>query len=83
MRGHSRPEPGVLAVDHLGGSLALILKKHGVITVGSRSHRRSPYACVYLEEAATTYVVAATIGSTPDTRLWGPRRARDVLDDAQ
>lgn len=53
---------GVESVEHLtDGRLAVILKHHGVITVGS-SLKEALYACVYLEEAAKTYVAAMSMG---------------------
>lgn len=51
---------GVESVENLDGRLAVILKHHGVISVGS-SLREALYACVYLEEAAKTYLAACSV----------------------
>lgn len=48
---------GIEVVEHIGDKLAVILKHHGVISVG-RSLTQALYACVYLEEAAKTYSIA-------------------------
>jgi L-ribulose-5-phosphate 4-epimerase len=56
---------GVLAVEHLGDQLAVVLRKHGVVGVGA-SLKQALYACIYLEEAAKTYTVARTLGPHPD-----------------
>lgn len=57
---------GRLAVENLGGSLAVILKQHGVVAIGE-TLRQALYACVYLEEAAKTYAIARATGEDPDT----------------
>ncbi len=51
---------GIAAVQHLKGKRAVILKQHGVITVGP-SLKDALYAAVYLEDAAKTYLVASAI----------------------
>lgn len=51
---------GVEAVENLNGKLAVILKNHGVITVGN-SLKQALYSCVYLEEAAKTYCIAKSM----------------------
>ena len=51
---------GEYTVKYLGGKLAVILKHHGVVAVGD-SLKQALYACVYLEEAAKTYVAARSI----------------------
>jgi len=48
---------GVEVVNHIGDRLAVILKHHGVVSVGS-SLREALFSCVYLEEAAKTYAIA-------------------------
>ena len=48
-------------VKYRGNSLAVILSNHGVIAVGE-SLKQALYACVYLEEAAKTYVAAKSMG---------------------
>ncbi len=56
---------GVKSVDYLNGKRAVILKHHGVITVGG-SLKEALYAAIYLEDAAKTYCVARTIGIPPE-----------------
>ena len=53
---------GIEAVENLKGKLAVILKHHGVIAVGS-SLKEALYACIYLEEAAKTYCIAKSMSS--------------------
>ena len=47
-------------VNYINGKLAVILKHHGVVSVGD-SLKQALYACVYLEEAAKTYVAARSM----------------------
>ena len=51
---------GQNTVEYLNGKLAVILKHHGVVSVGN-SLKQALYACVYLEEAAKAYVAAKSI----------------------
>ncbi len=53
---------GELAVEYAGGSLAVILKHHGVITFGA-DLEEALFAAVYLEEACQTYVLARAMGA--------------------
>ena len=52
---------GQNTVNYLNGKLAVILKHHGVVSVGD-SLKQALYACVYLEEAAKAYVAARSMG---------------------
>ncbi len=52
---------GINAVDYLGDNLAVILKHHGVISIG-KDLKEALYAAVYLEEAAKTYIMAKSMG---------------------
>jgi len=52
---------GENTVKYLNGKLAVILKHHGVVSVGD-SLKQALYACVYLEEAAKAYVAARSMG---------------------
>ena len=52
---------GIQTVENLGDKLAVILKNHGVITVGA-TLREALFACVYMEEAAKTYLIAKSAG---------------------
>jgi len=53
---------GIEAVEHLGDANAVILKNHGVITVGS-SLKQALYAAVYMEDAVKTYFAAKAAGN--------------------
>ena len=52
---------GVLAAEYAGESLAVILRSHGVITMG-RNLSEALEAAIYLEEAARTYLAARALG---------------------
>lgn len=60
-RSAASEDMGVIAVDYLGDQLAVVLKHHGVISVGD-SLKQALYACIYLEEAAKTIVAAQSCG---------------------
>ncbi len=51
---------GIQTVENAGNTLAVILKSHGVISLG-RSLKEALYSCVYLEEAAKTYIFAKSV----------------------
>lgn len=53
---------GIQTVNNLGDQLAVVLKHHGVVAVGS-SLKEALYSCVYLEEAAKTLVLAKAYGN--------------------
>lgn len=52
---------GIKAVENLNDRLAVVLKHHGVIAVGD-SLKQALYACIYLEEAAKTIIMAKATG---------------------
>ena len=52
---------GVKTVENIGDRRAVILKNHGVITVGE-TMKDALYAAVYLEDAAKSYAVAHSLG---------------------
>ena len=52
---------GLAVVEHIGSSLAVILKNHGVVTIG-KNLTEALYAAVYLEESAKTLSVAKAYG---------------------
>jgi L-ribulose-5-phosphate 4-epimerase len=52
---------GVQTVKYIGERRAVILKHHGVITVG-RDLKEALYAAVYMEDAALTYLAAKAAG---------------------
>jgi L-ribulose-5-phosphate 4-epimerase len=51
---------GIQTVNNAGSTLAVILKSHGVIAIGT-SLKEALYSCIYLEEAAKTYVYARSM----------------------
>lgn len=67
---------GIEAVKHLNGKRAVILKQHGVITVGS-TLKEALYAAVYMEDAAKTYLVARAVGETP---VMNAQQIQDAVD---
>ncbi len=54
-------EMGINAVKYINNKRAVILKNHGVITVGG-TLKEALYAAIYLEDAAKTYIMAKAIG---------------------
>jgi len=52
---------GIQTVNHIGDKRAVILKHHGVITVGP-TLKDALYAAVYMEDAAKTYLAAKAAG---------------------
>ena len=53
---------GVRTVENIGASRAVILRSHGVVTVGP-TLKDALYAAVYLEDAAETYLAARSLGT--------------------
>jgi len=51
---------GIQTVKNAGSTLAVILKNHGVIALGT-SLKEALCSCIYLEEAAKTYVYAKSM----------------------
>lgn len=54
-------EMGIQTVKYAQGKRAVILKHHGVVTIGS-TLKEALYAAVYMETAAKTYLVAKAAG---------------------
>ncbi len=67
---------GIKAVENLKGSLAVILKHHGVVTVGA-TLKEALYAAVYLEDSAKTYCIARS-ASLDIPVLTGPQLKQAV-----
>ncbi len=65
---------GIEVVEHIGDKLAIILKSHGVITVG-KDLSQALYAAVYLEDTAKCYLMARSAVSNKEDLF--------VLSDAQ
>lgn len=55
-------EMGITTVKYINNKRAVILKNHGVVTVGG-TLKEALYAAVYLEDAAKTYIMAKSIGT--------------------
>ena len=53
---------GIQTVNNAGSTLAVILKSHGVIALGT-SLKEALYSCIYLEEAAKTYIYARSMSN--------------------
>ena len=56
---------GILAIDYLGDSNAVIMKHHGVITIG-KDLNEALYGAIYLEEGAKTYCIARIMDKVPE-----------------
>ncbi|MCK9286637.1 MAG: class II aldolase/adducin family protein [Sphaerochaetaceae bacterium] len=67
---------GVAAVEYLNGKRAVILKQHGIITIGGNL-KEALYAAVYMEDAAKTYCVARSIRAVPELT---PSQIQDAVD---
>lgn len=52
---------GIETVKHINGKRAVILKHHGVVTVGANL-KEALYAAIYMEDSAKTYLVAKAAG---------------------
>ncbi len=53
---------GEETVNNIGDSNAVILRNHGVITVG-KTIKQALYAAVYMEEALKTFFIASSLGN--------------------
>lgn len=52
---------GMETVEHINGKRAVILKHHGVVTVGGNL-KEAVYAAVYMEDTAKAYLMAKSAG---------------------
>ncbi len=52
---------GIQTVDYINGKNAVILKHHGVVTIG-KDLKEALYAAIYMEEAAKAYLAAKAAG---------------------
>ncbi len=71
---------GMQVVKHLEGKRAVILRNHGVVTVG-KNIREALYAAIYLEDAAKCYVAARTIGTPIELNAEQVRQAVKVFQN--
>ena len=71
---------GIKTVEHIGDSLAVVLKHHGVVAVGD-SLKQALYSAIYLEEAAKTLSIALSItDSVPNMTQDQIKEAIKVFD---
>lgn len=68
---------GIEVVENIGDKLAVILKHHGVISVGN-SLKQALTACVYLEEAAKTYSIAYSM--SPNVPMLTPEQVERAVE---
>ena len=68
---------GIQTVEYASGKLAVILKNHGVISLGADLNQ-ALYACVYLEEGAKTYIAARSMSC--DIALLTPDQIDAAID---
>lgn len=68
---------GIQTVENAGSQLAVILKNHGVMAIGD-SLKQALYACVYLEEAAKTYILARSMSD--NVALLTPEQVEQAVD---
>lgn len=68
---------GIQTVENAGEQLAVILKNHGVIALGD-SLKQALYSCVYLEEAAKTYILARSM--SPELALLTPEQVEQAVE---
>lgn len=67
---------GVQTVKYLGGKRAVILKHHGVVTVGGNL-KEALYAAIYMEEAAKAYLAAKAAG---DVAIMTEEQTMDAVE---
>jgi L-ribulose-5-phosphate 4-epimerase len=68
---------GIQTVENAGDTLAVILKNHGVMALG-KNLKEALYSCVYLEEAAKTYVFAHSMSDK--VACLTPNQVRQAVD---
>ncbi|MDR0690009.1 MAG: class II aldolase/adducin family protein [Spirochaetaceae bacterium] len=68
---------GIQTVENAGDTLAVILKHHGVMALG-KTLKEALYSCVYLEEAAKTYVFARCMSD--NVACLNPGQVRQAVD---
>ena len=69
-------EMGIQTVDYLNGKRAVILKHHGVVTVGE-TLKEALYAAIYMEDAAKCYLAAKSAG---DVALMTPEEIEQAVE---
>ena len=71
---------GIETVENIGDRRAVILKHHGVVTVGG-TLKEALYAAVYMEDAARTYLAAKAAGTPTIMTEEQIRNAVEVFQD--
>jgi len=67
---------GIETVTHIGDKRAVILKHHGVVTVGG-TLKDALYAAIYMEEAAKSYLAAKAAGNVA---LMSPQQVAEAVE---
>ncbi len=70
---------GVETVQHIGDKLAIILKHHGVITIG-KDLEQALYSAIYLEDTAKGYLAACAAVGKENIRLLDPEQTRHAVE---
>lgn len=70
---------GVQTVSYIGDRRAVILKHHGVIAVGPGLHEAEA-SCVYLEDAAKSYLAALSAAPEGKIALMSPEQEREAVE---
>ena len=73
-------EMGIKAVDYLDDKKAVILKNHGVITIG-KNLKEALYSAVYLEEAAKIYCITKPINKPSILTKEQSKQAVKIFED--
>lgn len=71
---------GIQAVNYAKGKRAVILKHHGVVTMGANL-KEALYAAVYMETAAKTYLIAKAAGEPALMNEEQNRMAVEIFKD--
>jgi len=72
----AKVETGVVTVENLKNGRAVILRQHGVITVG-KNLTEALYAAVYLEEAAKSYLA---VYPSPNIRVLTDEQIQEAIN---
>ena len=75
----AKVETGIAAVDYLKNGRAVILRQHGVITVG-KNLTEALYAAEYLEEAAKSYLA---VYPAPNIRVLTDEQIEEAINNFQ
>jgi L-ribulose-5-phosphate 4-epimerase len=75
----AKVETGIAAVNNLKNGRAVILRQHGVITVG-KNLTEALYAAAYLEEAAKSYLA---VYPAPNIRVLTDEQAEEAINSFQ